>query len=114
MSFDEHLTSRARLAIITSLVSGEALTFTELKHATGINDGNLHFQTRKLAMVNYIEIFKEARESRPRTQFRITEKGLLALTLHVRKLQSILGSKSAIRCRRSAALEADDSQVWSQ
>jgi DNA-binding MarR family transcriptional regulator len=111
--FDEHLTSPGRLMIIACLVSTGTRTFTELKQGTGLTDGNLHVQTRKLAAEGYIEILKVARGSRSLTQFRVTELGLESLKLHVRKLQDILNAESrTIRPRPSPSRE-DDSQVWS-
>ncbi len=55
LQFDKHFTSPARLAIIASLASGEPRSFTELKEETGLADGNLHVQTRKLQEIGYIE-----------------------------------------------------------
>ncbi len=113
MAFDEHMTSPARLSIIACLVPGEILTFTELKQRTGLTDGNLHVQSGKLAAAGYVEITKVARGARSLTRFRITERGLESLKLHVQKLQAALvpGSR-AIRPRQSPSRE-DDSQVWS-
>ena len=66
MTFNPHLTSPARLAILACLVPGEPWSFTELKRQTGIADGNLHVQTRKLEEVGYIEITKGMRGKRGR------------------------------------------------
>ena len=113
MEFDEHLTSPARLSIIAYLVPGEALTFMELKRQTGLADGNLHVQTRKLEAVGYIRIDQTRRGNRPLTRFRITELGLESLRLHVRKLQSILATESGEIRPRPGSTRVDDSQVWS-
>ena len=81
MEFDEQLMSAARLSIIASLIDGAALSFTELKQQTGLADGNLHVQSRKLSNNGYIEILKDTRGSRPVTRFRLTELGREALRL---------------------------------
>ena len=112
MDFDPHLTSPSRLAIIASLLPGRPLTFTELKAATELADGNLHVQARRLAEAGYVEIRKGARGRRSLTHFRITELGAESLKLHVRKLQSILASESGEVRIRTAASREDDSQVW--
>ncbi len=114
MQFDTHLTSPARLAIIASLVSGEPRSFTELKEETGLADGNLHVQTRKLEEVGYIESNKGRRGGRSYTRFRITEEGLANLKLHIRKLQSILGRESGVIGPRLEQPRGDASQVWSR
>ncbi len=113
MDFDEHMTSSARLSIIAGLVPGEPLTFTELKRKTGLADGNLHVQSRKLEAAGYIEIIKVPRGARSLTRFRITELGLSSLQLHVRKLQAILASESRAIRPVPAAARKDGSQVWS-
>ncbi len=113
MEFDEALTSPARLAIIARLFSGNALTFTELKRASGLGDGNLHVQSRKLARAGYIEILKGLRGRRSLTRFRITENGVAALKLHVRKLEGILATESGVIGPLRAARVPDKSQVWS-
>jgi DNA-binding MarR family transcriptional regulator len=111
--FDETLMSPARMAIVASLFSGEARSFTELKRATGMADGNLHVQTRKLAAAGYLEIIKGRRGLRPLTRFRITEQGVAALKLHVRKLEGVLATESGdIRPTRPSP-RPDRSQVWS-
>lgn len=113
MRFDENITSPARLAIVACLVSGEARSFTDLKRATGLADGNLHVQTRRLAGAGYVEIIKGQRGGRSWTRFRVTEHGLAALKLYVRKLETILASEGgSIRAAR-ATPRPDKSQVWS-
>ncbi len=115
MNFDELLISSARLSIIAALVPGDVLSFTKLKNATGLADGNMHVQTRKLAAGNYIEILKRTKGRRSVTCFRITELGLESLKLHVRKLQKILATEAGT-IRPTPASEdedKDESQVWS-
>ena len=114
MEFDEHLTSPTRLAIIASLVPGRPLTFTELKRATGLSDGNLSVQTRKLQQADYIEIRKEQRGKRSVTHFRIAEAGIASLKFHIRKLQAIVASESGVVRPVDSAGRRDESQVWSQ
>ena len=112
MTFDEHMTSSARLSVIAALVPGETLSFTDLKRATGLTDGNLHVQARRLAEVGYVEILRGQRGRRSWTRFRITEKGLAALKLHARKLQTILATKTGVIRPAAASLRKDDAQFW--
>ncbi len=113
MRFDEALMSSARMSIVAALLPGEARTFTELKRATGLADGNLHVQTRKLAAAGYLEILKSQRGHRSLTRFRITEQGVSALKLHVRKLESILATESGVIRAARPSPRPDRSQVWS-
>ena len=111
--FDEILSSAARLAIVAALIRGEAVSFTELKQRTGLADGNLHVQTRKLSDASYLEILKGSRGGRSWTRFRITEQGVSALKLHVRKLQNILDQEGGGIRPLTGPKPSDDSQVWS-
>jgi DNA-binding MarR family transcriptional regulator len=113
LGFDEHLTSPTRLAIIACLVPGRALSFTELKQAAGLAYGNLHVQTRKLAQAGYLEILKGKRGGRSLTRFRLTELGLAALKLHIRKLQAIVATESGEIRAVAHEERGDASQVWS-
>ena len=112
MPFDELLTSSARLSIIASLVPGDPLTFSQLKNKTGLADGNLHVQARRLQAAGYIRIEKDSREGRSLTWFQVTELGLESLKLHVRKLQAILTAEGGPVRPRVGAPKEDDSQVW--
>jgi DNA-binding MarR family transcriptional regulator len=111
--FDEMICSPGRLAILATLMPGVPVSFTEMKAATSLSDGNLHAQTRKLADADYMEISKNMKGRRSVTQFCITELGRERLQLHIKKLQKILDTVAKTR-RRTAqrARRPDDSAVW--
>lgn len=113
MPFDEHMTSPARLSIVAALVPSGTLTFMELKRLSGLADGNLSVQTRKLGRAGYVEILRGKEGGRAVTRFRLTEKGTLALQLHIRKLQSILASEGEVTRTAPRPRPRDASQVWS-
>jgi len=110
--FDEMISAPCRLGILATLVPGEPVSFTEMKTATSLSDGNLHVQTRKLADAGYIEINKTNEGRRSVTRFRITGLGRERLRHYVMKLQKILeaeqGAKRPVRRPR----KTDDSAVW--
>ena len=111
-NFDEMISAPCRLGILATLVPGAAVSFTEMRAATSLSDGNLHVQTRKLADVGYINISKAMKGKRSVTEFRITELGLEQLRLHVMKLQAVLDAETRV-VRSSRSRKADDSAVWS-
>ena len=47
LHFDEMISSPSRLAILAALVPGTPVTFTEIKKATGLKDGNHHVHTHR-------------------------------------------------------------------
>jgi DNA-binding MarR family transcriptional regulator len=112
MKFDEIITSPPRLAILACLIPGEPRSFTDLKRATGLADGNLHVQTRKLAAAGHIEILKGQRGQRSWTRFRVTEHGVASMKLYVRKLQAIISTESGSIRPNPPTARPDRSQVW--
>ena len=111
--FDEMISAPCRLGILATLVPGAPVSFTEMKAATSLSDGNLHVQTHKLADVGYIEINKVKKGRRSVTEFRLTELGLERLRLHVMKLQAVLDSKTVVTRPAQRPERSDDSAVWS-
>jgi len=111
--FDEMICSPGRLAIMATLMPGLPVSFSEMKTATGLSDGNLHAQTRKLADGGYMEISKNKKGRRSVTQFSITEQGRERLQLHITKLQKILDTVTKTRRRaKRRTRRPDDSAVW--
>ena len=106
------ISAPCRLGILATLVPGEPVSFTEMKVATSLSDGNLHVQTRKLAGAGYIQINKDMKGRRSVTRFRITELGLERLRLYVTKLQKVLDTGAGATRPTQDARRADDSAVW--
>jgi DNA-binding PadR family transcriptional regulator len=107
------ISAPCRLGILATLVPGVPVSFTEMKAATSLSDGNLHVQTRKLADVGYIDISKVMKGRRSVTEFRLTELGLERLRLYVMKLQTVLDAATGETRPAPRAAQADDSAVWS-
>jgi len=106
------ISAPCRLGILATLVPGQPVSFTELKAATSLSDGNLHVQTHKLQDIGYIDISKAKRGRRSITEFRITELGLERLRLHVMKLQKVLDAATSAVRPAEASTRSDDSAVW--
>jgi DNA-binding MarR family transcriptional regulator len=115
---DELLGTPARLAIVASLAVCDSLAFTDLGRETGLADGNLHVQTRKLLQAGYISGSKGRKGNRQVTCFALTDLGLDRFRAHVRQLAAA-GGIAAVgtggaggrpRLRRSP--DKDDSRVW--
>jgi DNA-binding PadR family transcriptional regulator len=110
--FDEMISAPCRLGILAALVPGAPVSFTQMKTATSLSDGNLHVQTRKLADVGYIEIHKTRKGRRSVTNFRITDLGRERFRLHVMKLQAALDADKGARQPARRPARPDDSAVW--
>ena len=106
------ISAPCRLGILATLVPGLPVTFTEMKEATSLSDGNLHVQTRKLSDVGYIDINKTSKGRRTVTEFSITDLGREQLRLHVMKLQQILDAESSAEGSTRRSGRSDDAAVW--
>ena len=113
----ELLGTPARLAIVATLAGCRSLSFTELRNVTGLADGNLHVQARRLVEAGWLVSAKQRRGNRPVTCYRLTEMGRQGLRDHARKLgraldwddadPSAFGSDDA-----GAQPPRDDFKVW--
>lgn len=112
MEFDRLLTP-SRLSVLGALVPHEALTFSELKAASGLRDGNLYVHSSKLVTAGYVEIRKVRRGGRQVTAFRLTDQGLEALRSHVHQLETLLAARGPV-AEPKRPRRVDDSQVWSK
>lgn len=110
--FDKMISAPCRLSILAALVPGDSVSFSELKSATSLSDGNLHAQTRKLDEVGYIEMGKTKKGKRSVTEFRITGLGRERLQLHIMKLQKILDADTGAKRPVQRTRRPDDSAVW--
>src|ERR1700683_2534743 len=90
LNLDETVLSRPRLSILAALVARDAVDFTFLQKNLGISDGNLGTHLRKLEAGNYIQSNKTFVNRKPRTWYRITAEGRLALERLFRQLEDML------------------------
>jgi DNA-binding MarR family transcriptional regulator len=112
---DEALATPARLAIVATLARAQRLTYTALREETGLADGNLHVQTRKLIAAGYLTREPVQQGGRPATRFELTERGRLNFLEYVRKLRE--AAEGPFGAGRGAAgaegrRPADPSRVW--
>ena len=103
----------ARLAILVTTADGDRWTFTALRDETGLADGNLHVQTRKLTAAGFLSRDQVRQGNRTVTCFELTERGRRALEVHLQVLKEALGERSRIPSpRRESGKHKDTSQVW--
>ncbi len=115
---DELLGTIARLAIVLTLANGKTWTFTALRDETGLADGNLHVQTRKLVAAEYLKSEKIRNGNRLVTAFSLTPLGRQRLKEHVARVGQYLGMSipgtdgNGPPVKRRIQTKNDDSQVW--
>jgi len=109
-AFDPLLVFSSRLGIVACLAADQPASFTELSKLTGLADGNLHVQTRRLVEAGYISVRKE-RTDRTRTVFQITELGKRRLKELILTLEQCL-ERRPTEGWPPARAGGDDSRVW--
>ncbi len=116
-NIDDLLGTPARLAVVLTLADNQPWTFTALRNETGLADGNLHVQARKLVAAEYLVAEKVKQGNRLVTAFRLSPLGRDKMRAYVGLLSMALGVKeiSDISFKRDKKVESchnDDSQVW--
>ncbi|HEV3237057.1 MAG TPA: transcriptional regulator [Gemmataceae bacterium] len=87
---DPLLHERGRLAIISVLAPVESLSFTDLRNALEMTDGNLSVHLQKLEEKGYIAIDKRFEARRPLTTCRITKAGQQAFARYLDHLEALI------------------------
>ncbi len=81
---------KARLGIMTILMSTEEIDFSTIKEQLGLSDGNLGAHMRVLEEQGYISLEKMFVKRRPKTIYKLTEKGRQAFAEHLARLEAII------------------------
>jgi DNA-binding transcriptional ArsR family regulator len=88
--FDRLIYERVRLGIMSALAVREELTFTELKALFDVSDGNLSAHARKLEEAKYLTCTKTFEERRPKSVYRITQRGRDALNRYLDHVEAVI------------------------
>lgn len=83
-----HQPVRTRVAAFLA-THGEA-TFTDLKHALKVTDGNLEAHMKKLVAADYVMARKESGNGRPQTFYLLSKLGEKNFRFYVDALQALL------------------------
>ncbi len=97
---DPLIHERLRLGILCALSVQESLTFTELRDLLQTTDGNLSVQARKLEEAGYVDCNKRFEDRKPKSTYRLTPAGRMALREYVEKLSSLLPDLERARSHR--------------
>lgn len=89
-TLDRVIHERMRLGIISALSVNRVLTFAELKTLLSTTDGNLSVHARKLEEAGYIACDKTFEGRLPRTEFRLTNAGRVALEKYLTHMEDLI------------------------
>jgi len=94
---DPLIHERLRLGILSALVVQESLTFTELRDLLQTTDGNLSVQARRLEEAGYVVCDKRFEGRKPKSTYRLSSAGRLALEEYLETLSSLLPDLARVR-----------------
>ena len=90
LALDRLIHERLRLGIVSALAVNESLTFNDLKRLMQTTDGNLSVHARKLEDAGYVTCRKSFEGRVPRTEYRITATGRLALERYLDHMEALI------------------------
>jgi DNA-binding MarR family transcriptional regulator len=90
LQLDRLIHEKGRLAILSMLAASPELSFTELREALGMTDGNLTTHIRTLQQAGYLSVTKSFQNNRPLTTCALTAAGRKAFTHYINLLERIV------------------------
>ena len=90
LQLDRVIHEKGRLAIMSMLAASPELSFTELRDALNMTDGNLTTHIRTLQEAGYVSITKSFQNNRPLTTCSLTAAGKKAFTGYINLLEEIV------------------------
>ena len=90
LQLDRVIHEKGRLAIMSMLAASPELSFTEMRDALSMTDGNLTTHIRTLQESGYVSITKSFRNNRPLTTCSLTPSGKKAFTNYINLLEEII------------------------
>jgi DNA-binding MarR family transcriptional regulator len=90
LQLDRVIHEKGRLAIMSMLAATPELSFTEMRDALNMTDGNITTHIRTLQEAGYIAISKSFQNNRPLTTCSLTAAGKKAFTGYINLLEEIV------------------------
>ena len=90
LQLDRVIHEKGRLAIMSMLAASPELSFTEMRDALKMTDGNLTTHIRTLQEAGYVSVTKSFQNNRPLTTCALTAAGKKAFTNYINLLEKII------------------------
>jgi DNA-binding HxlR family transcriptional regulator len=90
VELDGVIHERVRLAIVSALACVDTLSFNDLKDLLAITDGNLSVHARRLEEAGFVACEKSFVQRVPRTQYRLTAAGRVALENYLNHMETLI------------------------
>jgi DNA-binding MarR family transcriptional regulator len=90
LQLDRVIHEKGRLAIMSMLAASPELSFTEMRDALTMTDGNITTHLRTLQEAGYLSVTKSFHNNRPLTTCALTAAGKKAFTNYIDLLEQII------------------------
>jgi DNA-binding MarR family transcriptional regulator len=90
LKLDRVIHEKGRMAIMALLGANAELSFTEIRDALNMTDGNLSVHIRTLQETGYVAVTKTFRERKPLTTCALTAAGRKAFAQYIELLDQIV------------------------
>ncbi|HEV2454779.1 MAG TPA: transcriptional regulator [Verrucomicrobiae bacterium] len=90
LKLDRVIHEKGRLALMSMLAATAELSFTEMRDALGMTDGNLTSHIRALQQEGYVSVAKSYQNRRPLTTCSLTPAGRKAFAEYIDLLEKIV------------------------
>jgi len=90
LQLDRVIHEKGRLAIMSMLAASPDLSFTDMRDALSMTDGNLTTHIRTLQEAGYVAVSKSFKNRRPLTTCSLTAAGRKAFAAYVALLEQII------------------------
>ncbi len=90
LKLDRLIHEKGRLGIMSMLAAAPELSFTEMRDALGMTDGNLTTHIRTLQQEGYVSVAKSYQNNRPLTTCSLTAAGRKAFAEYINLLEKIV------------------------
>jgi DNA-binding MarR family transcriptional regulator len=90
LQLDRVIHEKGRLAIMSMLAASPELSFTEMRDALNMTDGNLTTHIRTLQEAGYVSVTKSFQNNRPLTTCAMTAAGKKAFAGYINLLEAII------------------------
>lgn len=81
---------RVRLGVMAVLMANDGVSFTDLKEALDLTDGNLASHVAALEKAGYVEVSKQFVGKKPNTTYTASKEGKQAFQDHLAALEKLL------------------------
>jgi DNA-binding MarR family transcriptional regulator len=90
LQLDRVIHEKGRLTIMSLLAASDELSFTEMRDALQMTDGNLTTHIRTLQETGYVAVAKSYQNNRPLTTCSLTPAGRRAFAAYIDLLEQIV------------------------